>query len=101
MSIQGLRSLFLASVCLALAPAGAAFAASTDKVLNEVVTGEWRSADDKGRDAALAKLHARIVEEAPFIWIAHDVGPRAMSTKVKGVVQPKSWFIDIATMSMD
>jgi ABC-type transport system substrate-binding protein len=57
--------------------------------------------DDKARDAALARLHARIVEEAPFIWIAHDVGPRAMSAKVKGVVQPRSWFIDIATMSMD
>jgi ABC-type transport system substrate-binding protein len=57
--------------------------------------------DDKGRDAALAKLHARIVEEAPFVWIAHDVGPRAMSPKVKGVVQPRSWFIDIATMTMD
>jgi ABC-type transport system substrate-binding protein len=57
--------------------------------------------DDKGRDAALAKLHARIVEEAPFVWIAHDVGPRAMSPKVKGVVQPQSWFIDIATMSLD
>jgi ABC-type transport system substrate-binding protein len=57
--------------------------------------------DDKGRDAALAKLHARIVEEAPFVWIAHDVGPRAMSPKVKGVVQPQSWFIDIATMSME
>jgi peptide/nickel transport system substrate-binding protein len=57
--------------------------------------------DEKGRDAALAKLHARIVEEAPFIWIAHDVGPRAMNAKVKGVVQPKSWFIDIATMSLD
>ena len=57
--------------------------------------------EDKARDAALAKLHARIVEESPFIWIAHDVGPRAMSPKVKGVVQPKSWFIDIATMSMD
>lgn len=53
------------------------------------------------RDAALAKLHARIVEEAPFVWVAHDVGPRAMSTKVKGVVQPKSWFIDLAPMSMD
>ncbi|WP_375462070.1 ABC transporter substrate-binding protein [uncultured Enterovirga sp.] len=57
--------------------------------------------DDKARDTALAKLHARIVEEAPFIWIAHDVGPRAMSAKVKGVVQPQSWFIDIATMSME
>ena len=57
--------------------------------------------DDKGRDAALAKLHARIVEEAPFVWIAHDVGPRAMAAKVKNVVQPRSWFIDIATMTMD
>ena len=57
--------------------------------------------EDKPRDAALARLHARIVEEAPFVWIAHDVGPRAMSPKVKGVVQPQSWFIDIATMSME
>ena len=53
------------------------------------------------RDAALAKLHTRIVDDAAFLWIAHDVGPRAISPKVKGVVQPKSWFIDIATMSMD
>jgi hypothetical protein len=46
-------------------------------------------------------LHARIVEEAPFVWIAHDVGPRAMSTKVKGFVQPRSWFVDLAPVSMD
>ncbi len=57
--------------------------------------------DDTARDKALAALHKRIVEEAPFIWVAHDVGPRAMSAKVKGVVQPKSWFIDIAPMSID
>jgi peptide/nickel transport system permease protein len=30
------------------------------------------------------KTHARIVEEAPFVLIAHDVGPRAISRKVKG-----------------
>ena len=59
------------------------------------------SFEPAARDAALAKLHARIVEEAPFVWIAHDVGPRAMSAKVKNVVQPRSWFIDIATMTMD
>jgi ABC-type transport system substrate-binding protein len=55
----------------------------------------------KPRDALLAQLHAKIVDEAPFVWIAHDTGPRAISSKVKGVVQPQSWFIDIATMSMD
>ncbi len=68
-----------------------------DKLIADART----SFDDKARDAALAKLHARIVEEAPFVWIAHDVGPRAMSAKVKNVVQPRSWFIDIATMTMD
>lgn len=57
--------------------------------------------DDAGRDAALARLHARIVEEAPFLWVAHDVGPRAMSARVGNVVQPKSWFIDIAPMTLD
>ena len=57
--------------------------------------------DDADRDAALAKLHARIVEEAPFVWIAHDVGPRAMAPRVGNVTQPKSWFIDIAPMTVD
>ncbi|MBX9991353.1 ABC transporter substrate-binding protein [Phreatobacter oligotrophus] len=56
--------------------------------------------DDAGRDQALAALHKRIVEEAPFLWVAHDVGPRAMSARVTGVVQPRSWFIDIAPMDI-
>ncbi len=70
--------------------------AEFDKLISDA-----RSAfEDRARDAALAKLHARIVEEAPFVWIAHDVGPRAMAAKVKGVVQPRSWFIDLAPMSI-
>jgi ABC-type transport system substrate-binding protein len=72
-----------------------------DDEFDALIADARTSFDDKERDAALAKLHARIVEEAPFIWIAHDTGPRAMSPKVKGVVQPKSWFIDIAPMSVE
>jgi peptide/nickel transport system substrate-binding protein len=68
---------------------------------DKLIADARSSFEDKARDAALAKLHARIVEEAPFVWVAHDVGPRAMSAKVKGVVQPKSWFIDIAPMTVD
>jgi ABC-type transport system substrate-binding protein len=71
--------------------------AEIDKLIADART----SFDEKARDAALAKLHARIVEEAPFIWIAHDVGPRAISPKVKGVVQPRHWFIDIAPMTIE
>jgi peptide/nickel transport system substrate-binding protein len=69
--------------------------------IDKLIADARTSFDGTARDAALAKLHARIVEEAPFLWIAHDVGPRAMSPKVKGVVQPKSWFIDMATMSIE
>jgi ABC-type transport system substrate-binding protein len=68
---------------------------------DKLITTARTTFDDKPRDEALAKLHTRIVEEAPFIWVAHDVGPRAMSKKVKGVVQPKNWFIDIAPMSIE
>lgn len=69
--------------------------------IDKLIADARTTFDDKGRDEALGRLHARIVDDAAFMWVAHDVGPRAMSTKVKGVVQPKSWFIDLATMSME
>ncbi|MCW5283422.1 ABC transporter substrate-binding protein [Verminephrobacter eiseniae] len=69
--------------------------------VDQLVADARTSFDDKARDAALARLHTHIVDDAPFVWIAHDVGPRALSPKIKNVVQPRSWFIDIATMTMD
>ena len=57
--------------------------------------------DPAERDKALAALHERSVDEAAFLFVAHDVGPRAMSPKIKGFVQPKSWFVDFSTMTMN
>ncbi|WP_313025596.1 ABC transporter substrate-binding protein [Pseudomonas lopnurensis] len=57
--------------------------------------------DEQARNEALGELHANIVDEAPFLFVAHDVGPRALSAKIGNVVQPRSWFIDIATMTLD
>jgi ABC-type transport system substrate-binding protein len=53
------------------------------------------SFEPAARDAALARLHSAGVDEALFIWIAHDVSPRAMSPRVRGYVQPQSWFVDL------
>src|ERR1041384_7988283 len=53
------------------------------------------------RDKALAALHERSVDEAAFLWVAHDVGPRAMTPKIKSFVQPKIWFVDFSTMTMN
>ncbi|BAT59160.1 heme-binding protein A precursor [Variibacter gotjawalensis] len=53
------------------------------------------------RDKALAALHERSVDQAAFLWVAHDVGPRALSPKIKGFVQPKSWFVDFSSMTIN
>jgi ABC-type transport system substrate-binding protein len=43
----------------------------------------------------LARVHEIIVEDAPWIFIVHDLNPRALSPKVKGFVQAQSWFQDL------
>jgi peptide/nickel transport system substrate-binding protein len=67
----------------------------------EALVAEARTSfDDKELDAALARLHTQIVNDVPFVWIAHDTGPRAVSKKVINLVQPQSWLIDIATVNI-
>ncbi len=68
--------------------------------MDELIARARTTFDERGRDVALSRVHTKIVDDVVFLWVAHDVGPRAMSAKVKGVVQPKHWFIDIAPMSM-
>src|SRR6478752_3341762 len=67
---------------------------------DELVKKARQTFDPAARDAALAELHAASVDDAAFLYVAHDVGPRAISPKVTGVVQPKSWFIDFSLVSM-
>jgi ABC-type transport system substrate-binding protein len=67
---------------------------------DELVTKARQTFDPAARDAALAELHAASVDDAAFLYVAHDVSPRAMSPKVKGFVQPKSWFVDFSPVTL-
>ena len=51
--------------------------------------------DPQERDRLLAQVHEIVVEDAPWMFIVHDLNPRAMSPKVKGFVQAQSWFQDV------
>ncbi len=66
-----------------------------DPRFDEMIRVARNTFDAAERDAALARLHAAGVDEALFIWIAHDVAPRAMSPRIRGYVQPQSWFVDL------
>src|SRR5262245_20220310 len=65
-----------------------------------LVTKARQTFDPAARDAVLAELHAASVNDAAFLYVAHDVAPRAMSPKIKGFVQPKSWFVDFSPITM-
>ncbi len=73
----------------------------TSEQTDQLIAKARTAFDEQARNQALGALHANIVDEAPFLFVAHDVGPRALSPKIGHVVQPRSWFIDIATMTMD
>jgi peptide/nickel transport system substrate-binding protein len=47
------------------------------------------------QNQTLAKVHEILVEDAPWVFIVHDLNPRALSPKVKGYVQAQSWFQDL------
>jgi ABC-type transport system substrate-binding protein len=65
-----------------------------------LVTKARQTFDSATRDAVLAELHAASVDDAAFLYVAHDVAPRAMSPKIKNFVQPKSWFVDFSPVTM-
>ena len=43
----------------------------------------------------LQRLHEIAVEEAARIFIVHDLNPRALSPRVIGFVQARSWYQDL------
>ena len=50
--------------------------------------------------ALLVKAHAIVVDEAAWLFMVHDLNPRAMSKKVHGFQPVQSWFVDLTTISM-
>ncbi|WP_428487796.1 ABC transporter substrate-binding protein [Rhodopila sp.] len=62
----------------------------------DVLAAKAKVEFDKARqDALLAQLHTRIVDQAMWIWVVHDLNPRALGPKVNGYVEAQSWFQDL------
>jgi ABC-type transport system substrate-binding protein len=55
-------------------------------------------------DATILKYfrvaHERLVDNPPWLYIVHDLNPRAMSKNVQGFVSPQSWFVDLTLVSL-
>ncbi len=47
------------------------------------------------QDRILAELHTRLVDQAMWVWVVHDLNPRALAAKAQGYVEAQSWFQDL------
>jgi ABC-type transport system substrate-binding protein len=59
-----------------------------------------RERDPAKINQLLATAHARLVDSAPWLWIVHDLNPRAMSRRVTGFTSAQSWFQDLTTVDL-
>jgi ABC-type transport system substrate-binding protein len=56
---------------------------------------------DPARQAALLRTaHERLVDNPPWLWVVHDLNPRAMSRRVRGFTPAQSWFQDLTRVEV-
>lgn len=53
-----------------------------------------------GQEKLLQQLHEKVVDDRLFLFVSHDLNPRAMSRNVRGFVQAQSWFQDLTPISL-
>ena len=53
------------------------------------------SFDFEEQDRILGRVNEIVLDDAPYIFIVHDLNPRVLNPRVKGYVQDKSWFTNL------
>lgn len=67
---------------------------------DELADKAMQTFDLEEQNKVLAELHSVIVDDAMWIWVVHDLNPRAMSPRVKNFVQAQSWFQDVTPVEV-
>ncbi|WP_424140050.1 ABC transporter substrate-binding protein [Roseomonas chloroacetimidivorans] len=81
--------------CDAAPPAGLNWAGVCDAEMQPLMEQAARTFDVAERDKIVAKIHERVVDEAYWLWVVHDVNPRGLAPEVKGFQQARSWYQDL------
>ena len=81
-------------------PTGFNWGRYNDPKADELATKAKLAFDPAEQNKVLAELHTYIVDQAMWIWMVHDLNPRAMSPKVKGFVQAQSWVQDLTPVDI-
>ena len=89
---------FLAS---SWSPAGFNWEHWKDDQFEAAMTTLSEATDPAAISAAYQKAHERLVDDPPWLYVVHDLNPRAMSKRVHGFVPVQSWFLDLTAVSLE
>ncbi len=89
---------FLAS---SWSPAGFNWEHWKDDQFEAAMTALSDATDPAAIATAYQKAHERLVDDPPWLYVVHDLNPRAMSKRVHGFVPVQSWFLDLTAVSLE
>jgi peptide/nickel transport system substrate-binding protein len=52
-------------------------------------------------NALVVQANALFVDGAPWLFVVHDLSPRALIPKVKGFKRAQSWYQDLTQVSVE
>ena len=83
-----------------LPPKGTNWGYFSDQGMDKLFDSIRTEFDPAAQETLIRKVHEKDGNEALFLFVAHDVGPRAMAQKVRGFVQAQNWFQDLSPVSV-
>jgi ABC-type transport system substrate-binding protein len=83
-----------------IAPAGSNWMNMKDPQSDALIDQIRNEFDPVKQDELVGKLHERFVDQAAWLFVVHDLNPRAMSPKVKGFVQAQHWIQDFTQLTL-
>ena len=83
------------------APNGFNWGGWSDPSYDAMIRKAQTTFDQAEQDRLLGEVHAKAVDDALFIWIAHDVNPRGLAKRVKPFPVANSWYVDLTAVEVD
>ena len=77
-------------------PAGLNWGHLKDAEIDRLDRAAREEFDPKKQDALLAQINERLVDQAYWVFVVHDVNARAVSPHLHGLVEAQSWFVDFS-----
>jgi peptide/nickel transport system substrate-binding protein len=81
-------------------PAGSNFMHWRDDKFEVAMESGANATDAATQQDSFRAAHERLVDDPPWLYIVHDLNPRAMNKKVQGFVSAQSWLIDLTLISL-